>query len=123
LLKGQQMAKCRHFDDLAPVTPSDVSCQACLEQGERWVHLRVCLVCGHVGCCDASKNKHATEHFHSTGHAVIRSSEPGERWGWCYVHKVVRPVVPDDLACARAAQPASGTCARAAQPASGIVKP
>lgn len=55
---------------------------------DSWIHLRVCAECGHVGCCDASKNKHATRHFHATGHPIIRSYEPGETWGWCYVDEV-----------------------------------
>jgi uncharacterized UBP type Zn finger protein len=53
--------------------------------GDRWVHLRMCLACGHVGCCDSSKNKHATGHFHATRHPVMRSFERGEDWAWCYV--------------------------------------
>jgi hypothetical protein len=63
--------------------------------GGDWVHLRECLVCGHVGCCDSSPHRHATKHFHATGstgkhgHAVMRSVEPGERWGWCYVDEVM----------------------------------
>jgi uncharacterized UBP type Zn finger protein len=57
------------------------------------VHLRMCLVCGHVGCCDQSKNKHATRHFHATGHPVIRSDEPGETWGWCYVDRIFKDPV------------------------------
>jgi uncharacterized UBP type Zn finger protein len=57
------------------------------------VHLRVCLVCGHVGCCDQSRNKHATEHFHATGHPVMRSGEPGESWGWCYVDRLFKDPV------------------------------
>lgn len=73
--------------DTAPITPA--GCQECLESGDRWVHLRLCLVCGHVGCCDNSKNKHATRHYEETGHAVIRSFEPGENWIWCYADKVV----------------------------------
>lgn len=60
-------------------------CEECLKMGDEWVHLRLCLTCGHVGCCDSSKNKHATKHFHSTQHPVIRSFEPGETWKWCYV--------------------------------------
>jgi uncharacterized UBP type Zn finger protein len=55
--------------------------------------LRVCLTCGHVGCCDDSKNRHATRHFHATGHPVIRSKEPGETWGWCYVDRIVKDPV------------------------------
>ncbi|GGG31735.1 hypothetical protein GCM10011378_05330 [Hymenobacter glacieicola] len=53
--------------------------------GDTWVHLRVCQTCGHVGCCDSSKNKHATRHFHATQHPVVISAEPGEQWAWCYV--------------------------------------
>ena len=55
---------------------------------DEWVHLRLCRTCGHVGCCDDSKNKHATKHFHATRHAIISSLEPGETWSWCYVDKV-----------------------------------
>ena len=60
-------------------------CEDCIKTGDTWVHLRMCTECGHVGCCDSSKNKHATKHFHSTKHPVIRSIEPGEAWTWCYV--------------------------------------
>ncbi|HEX4726064.1 MAG TPA: UBP-type zinc finger domain-containing protein [Pseudonocardiaceae bacterium] len=81
-------ATCVHVADL----PADVTattpdgCEECLALGEHnWVHLRMCLACGHVGCCDSSRHKHATAHFGSTGHAVIRSLEPGESWRWCYV--------------------------------------
>ena len=61
----------------------------CLKLGDRWAHLRLCMTCGHVGCCDSSKNKHATKHFHSTGHPIIKSLEPGEDWRWCYVDEVL----------------------------------
>lgn len=91
------MAACEHFDELEPVTPSGDVCQACLREGEDWVHLRICLACGHVGCCDASKGKHATAHFHATGHPVMRSFEPGELWGWCYVDRRLRSGVPEEL--------------------------
>ncbi len=61
-------------------------CQECSELGESsWAHLRMCLSCGHVGCCDSSPHKHASAHFHQTGHPVMRSHEPGESWRWCYV--------------------------------------
>ena len=60
-----------------------------LKTGSFWVHLRLCLECGHVGCCDQSRGKHATKHFHRTSHAIMRSFEPGEDWGWCYVDKVI----------------------------------
>lgn len=63
-------------------------CEECLKTGDTWVHLRLCLECGHVGCCDNSKNKHATKHFHKTGHPVIKSFEPGEDWEYCYVDDI-----------------------------------
>ena len=62
-------------------------CEDCLATGGRWVHLRECLTCGHVGCCDSSPNRHATKHYHSTGHPVITSAEPGETWVWCFAHE------------------------------------
>jgi hypothetical protein len=60
-------------------------CEECMKTGSTWVHLRECLTCGHVGCCDSSPNKHATKHFHATTHPIVSSAEPGERWAWCYV--------------------------------------
>jgi uncharacterized UBP type Zn finger protein len=60
-------------------------CEECVKMGDRWVHLRLCLECGHVGCCDSSKNKHATKHFHATKHPLMRSIEAGEARAWCYV--------------------------------------
>lgn len=66
------------------IAPQHV-CPECVALGEAWGHLRVCQAYGHVGCCDSSQNKHATKHFHSTQHPVVSSSEPGERWLWCYV--------------------------------------
>ncbi|WP_420455278.1 cation:proton antiporter [Rubrivirga sp.] len=82
-------AGCSHLDHVHDVTPGTPGCQECLRDGDRWVHLRVCLECGHVGCCDSSPNKHATKHFHATGHPVVRSIEPGETWGWCYEDEVM----------------------------------
>lgn len=78
---------CNHLNLLKEVTPSKDGCEECLVLGDRWVHLRICQVCGHVGCCDSSKNKHSTKHFHSTNHPIIKSFEPGEDWGWCYIDK------------------------------------
>ena len=80
-------APCKHVFDLPAETHARTpnGCEECLRTGGRWVHLRVCRTCGHVGCCDNSPGRHATAHFHSTGHPVIRSFEPGETWGWCYV--------------------------------------
>ena len=78
--------QCSHLDqvqDVDPRTPD--GCEECLKMGTSWVHLRVCLSCGHVGCCDQSQGKHATKHFHSSNHPIVKSYEPGEDWGWCYV--------------------------------------
>jgi len=60
-------------------------CPECVALGDTWVHLRICMLCGHVGCCDNSKNKHATAHFKASGHPIIKSIEPGEDWAWCYL--------------------------------------
>jgi uncharacterized UBP type Zn finger protein len=79
------VAACTHLDTIGDVTPSGPGCVECLASGGRWVHLRVCQSCGHVGCCDSSPGRHATGHYHDTGHQVIRSYEPGEDWYWCYV--------------------------------------
>jgi uncharacterized UBP type Zn finger protein len=84
---------CTHFHQIATREGNTDGCEECLKMGDTWVHLRVCLTCGHVGCCDDSKNKHATKHFHATGHPVIRSKEPGETWGWCYVDRIVKDPV------------------------------
>ena len=78
-------AECQHLDHVHEVAPSARGCEECLAKGEGWVHLRVCMECGHVGCCDSSPGKHATAHYHATGHPIARSIEPGESWGWCYV--------------------------------------
>ncbi len=82
------MASCSHLDQIQDVTPQTTGCPECLASGSHWVHLRMCLVCGHVGCCDSSPHKHATKHFHRTKHPVMRSIEPGEGWGWCFVDEV-----------------------------------
>jgi uncharacterized UBP type Zn finger protein len=87
--------RCTHLDqvrDVVPRTPE--GCEECLKTGSRWVHLRLCLECGHVGCCDSSPNKHATKHFHQTQHPIIRSFEPGEDWGWCYPDEVMFEPAP-----------------------------
>jgi len=76
---------CPHLGQVRAVEPSSSGCEACLAAGKRWVHLRVCLVCGQVGCCMASEGKHALAHFDETGHAIMRSLEPGEDWRYCWV--------------------------------------
>jgi len=79
---------CTHLGAVKTDRPRADGCEECLKMGDAWVHLRLCRTCGHVGCCDDSKNKHATKHFHSTKHPIITSLEPGERWSWCYVDEV-----------------------------------
>ena len=78
--------------DVVPLTPE--GCEECLRTGAWWVYLRLCLACGHVGCCDQSPGKHATRHFHKTDHPVMRSFEPGEDWGWCYVDEAMFEPAP-----------------------------
>jgi uncharacterized UBP type Zn finger protein len=86
------MAKrCSHLETIHEVTPSASGCEECLKMGGAWVHLRICLTCGHVGCCDSSPGTHATKHFHATGHPIMQSFEPGETWKWCYVDEVPIP--------------------------------
>jgi uncharacterized UBP type Zn finger protein len=79
---------CSHLDQIQVVDTGTDVCEECIKTGDTWVHLRMCLTCGHVGCCDSSKNKHATKHFHESTHPLIRTIEPGESWIWCYVDKI-----------------------------------
>ena len=88
-LQASGQGKCEHAVSLGAVMPNSDGCEECLKIGSTWVHLRVCMNCGHVGCCDSSKHKHATAHFHESGHPVMRSIEPGEEWGWCYIDKLM----------------------------------
>jgi uncharacterized UBP type Zn finger protein len=82
---------CSHIDSIQYFDlPAEVAgCEECLQLGMRWVHLRMCQACGHVGCCDNSEGKHATAHHQQTGHPIIRSAEPGEDWSWCYVDETM----------------------------------
>lgn len=80
--------RCAHLDQAVAVIPISRGCEACLREGDTWVHLRMCLSCGHVGCCDSSKNRHARAHWETTGHPLIQSAEPGERWRWCYIDSI-----------------------------------
>jgi uncharacterized UBP type Zn finger protein len=79
---------CQHIDQAQDVEPQTSGCEECLASGGRWVHLRMCLSCGHVGCCDQSDGRHARGHYESTGHPIVRSHEPGEEWCWCWVDEV-----------------------------------
>ena len=79
------MSTCTHLDSDEDTPATSEGCAECIALGDRWVHLRRCLHCGHVGCCDSSKNKHATKHFRHTQHPIVQSLERGEDWKWCYV--------------------------------------
>ena len=82
-------SSCEHLDHIQPANAKAVGCEECLLKGDDWVHLRLCLTCGHVGCCDDSPNQHATNHFHETQHPVVESLEPDEAWRWCYVDQIL----------------------------------
>jgi hypothetical protein len=79
---------CDHLGAVADPKPRSAGCEECLRTGDTWVHLRLCLSCGQVGCCDSSRNRHATKHFWSSRHPIVRSLEPGEDWRWCYVDEI-----------------------------------
>ena len=83
------MENCTHLDHIKDVQPSAKGCEECLKSGDEWVHLRMCLECGQTGCCDSSKNRHATKHFQATGHPIMRSIQPGEDWKWCYADELM----------------------------------
>lgn len=82
-----RISSCEHLEEAPADTEPNTTegCEGCLREGTRWVHLRYCLVCGHVGCCDSSPRRHADAHFRGTAHPVVRSAEPGEEWRWCFV--------------------------------------
>lgn len=90
------MTTCTHLDEVEiRELPQDVAgCEDCLRDGSVWLHLRICLTCGHVGCCDDSPSRHAAAHAHTSRHPLIRSLEPGEEWSWCYVDEVA-VVIPE----------------------------
>ncbi len=83
-------ATCTHLDHIHQVKPkTPEGCEECLKTGSDWLHLRECLECGHVGCCDSSPNTHATKHFHATKHPIMKSYEPGENWKFCFVDELM----------------------------------
>ena len=88
------MPGCTHLEQATMTETAKHECEDCVPLGDTWVHLRLCLSCGHVGCCDSSKNKHATRHYRSSQHPLVRSIEPGESWIWCYVDRLM----PGELA-------------------------
>jgi hypothetical protein len=98
---------CEHFTSLRPVEPSDLDgCHDCLRTGDDWFHLRMCMECGYVGCCDSSPNRHASRHHRTSEHSVIQGFEPGERWAFCSPHKKMLADVGDTLARSYEERPA-----------------
>jgi hypothetical protein len=91
------MADCSHLDQVKFLEPEGevAGCEECLATGGRWVHLRMCQSCGHIGCCDNSPGRHATAHFKESSHPIIRSVEPGENWSWCYEDELMFVLRPD----------------------------
>jgi uncharacterized UBP type Zn finger protein len=89
-------SECTHLGQIKITETRTDVCEDCVKTGDSWVHLRLCLTCGHVGCCDSSKNKHATKHFHGSRHPLVRSIEPGENWVWCYVDEVAPAAIAPD---------------------------
>ena len=87
-------ALCGHLDQVVVTETDERVCEDCVRIGSWWVHLRLCLSCGHVGCCDSSPNRHASRHWRETAHPLVRSIEPGERWVWCYADEVVAAELP-----------------------------
>lgn len=85
---------CRHLANPRTVAAGSVGCEECEKSSDSWLHLRICLSCGHVGCCDDSPNRHASAHAHNTGHPAIASFEPGEQWAYCYPHDKFFPRLP-----------------------------
>ncbi len=89
VIKNRTTLICGHLDQIRAVQPHTMEgCEDCLKLGSRWVHLRLCLSCGHVGCCDSSPNRHARGHAHASGHPIAQSFEPGEDWRWCFFDEI-----------------------------------
>ncbi len=85
---------CKHLDHIHLTHPSKHVCEDCVKLGDSWVHLRMCTDCGYIGCCDSSKNRHATKHAKHESHPLARSIEPGETWVWCYVDEIMAAELP-----------------------------
>jgi uncharacterized UBP type Zn finger protein len=95
-MSDAEQQACTHLDrvSIQQLPPSVDGCEDCLRTGGQWLHLRICLGCGHVGCCDDSPNRHASAHWRSSGHPLMRSLEPGEEWSWCFIDEVTM-VIPE----------------------------
>jgi hypothetical protein len=96
------MPACSHLDQIqfTSLPTSIAGCEECLKTGSRWVHLRMCMSCGKIGCCDSSPNRHASRHAHEGGHPIVRSAEPGEDWSWCFLDEAAFIIDPNDAASA-----------------------
>lgn len=90
------MAGCAHMTQVREVVPRSEGCEGCLALGAPWTRLRMCRICGYVGCCDSTPGRHATQHFRDTGHPIMRSIEPDEDWSWCYVDALLIAPDPED---------------------------
>ncbi|HEX6303863.1 MAG TPA: UBP-type zinc finger domain-containing protein [Anaerolineales bacterium] len=90
--RGKEAKDCTHGDQVRDVTPNSDGCEECLVTGDTWIHLRLCMNCGHVGCCNDSKNRHASKHFETTGHPIAKPLEEGEDWLWCFADEVMLPL-------------------------------
>jgi uncharacterized UBP type Zn finger protein len=88
-MENAMSEKCTHLDQIKIRNTEKDYCEECAASGDTWLHLRLCLACGHVGCCDSSPNQHASKHYRNTDHPLIRSIEPGETWVWCYIDEIV----------------------------------
>ena len=91
-----KLKPCSHLDQIKVAAPEGevAGCEDCLKMGGTWLHLRMCLSCGHIACCESSPNKHALKHFQESGHVLIQSVEPGESWGWCYADETFVKDIP-----------------------------
>ena len=89
--RGRKPADCGHRAQIREVSPGTDGCQECLESGDTWVHLRMCMTCGHVGCCNDSKNRHASKHYAATDHPIVKPMESGEDWLWCFADGITLP--------------------------------
>ena len=90
--RGRDPNNCSHHVEIREVTPSADGCEECLAMGDSWIHLRMCMTCGHVGCCNDSKNKHAFKHYHATDHPIVKPMEEGEEWLWCFADELMLPL-------------------------------
>jgi uncharacterized UBP type Zn finger protein len=82
------MPTCAHVSEIRDMSAKTQGCEECLASGGQWVHLRLCLSCGHMGCCDSSPGRHATRHYQASHHPIVQSAEPGEFWRWCFVDQM-----------------------------------